>query len=239
MTIHPRLILIYLITSVLCLTFLLLDFDFGFFVTKPLILPVLLFFLLLKFKSTKHQLIPPLMIATFFSFLGDIFLMVQVEESLFKLLGICTFIVAQTAYALLYYYSTYDFKKRKINIIQRWPEFLTIIITMTTLIFVFPTLGVFAVPAIIYTVIGSIAIVFALNRRFYVSQKSFIITIIGVIFFYLGDAIMGHDLFLSNKHLHVIVLLFYILAHFLIIKGIMIQIDKEIKRTPRKDAQLF
>ena len=239
MTIHPRLILIYLLTSVLCLTFLLLDFEFGFFITKPLILPVLLFFLIIKFKLTKHQLIPPLMVATFFSFLGDVFLMIKVEESLFKLLGICTFIVAQTAYAMLYYYSTDGFKKRKINIFKRWPEILTIIITMTTLAFVFPTLGVFAVPAVIYTVIGSVAFVFALNRRFYVSRKSFTITIIGVFFFYLGDALMGHDLFLSSKHIHVIVLLFYILAHFLIVNGIMIQIDKEIKKAPSKDAYIF
>ncbi|MCH7413978.1 lysoplasmalogenase [Belliella sp. R4-6] len=229
MTIHPRFTLTYLTLTILNLSFLLIGCDLIFYITKPLIVPILLYFLFLKFKSTKHRLIPPLMIATFFSFLGDVFLMFKIEESLFKLLGLCTFIVAQTAYAVLYHYSTSGFEKKDISPLNRWPEALAILVTITTTIIIFPNLGAYVVPIIFYALFSTTAIVLSLNRRFYVSQKSFVFTILGVFSFFLSDLLMGEDIVLvKNVINHFLVLLFYFIGHLLIINGMMLQINNDL-----------
>ncbi|MFD2035274.1 lysoplasmalogenase [Belliella marina] len=230
MTIHPRLFLIYILVSILCLSFLAMEIELGFLITKPLIVPIILLFLIIRFKLTKHQLIPPLMVATFFSFLGDILLMLKVDESLFKMIGLCTYIVAQTAYGYLYYSSVQNFEQKKIKLVNRWPEALTVIFATLATLMAFPNLGVYAVPAIIYAIISTTTIILALNRRFYVSKISFIITILGVSSFFIGDTLMGGDLYLANTFNHFLILLTYILGHLLIICGMMLQIENEAKK---------
>jgi uncharacterized membrane protein YhhN len=222
---YLRLELIYILISLLSLSFLITENNFGFLISKPLIVPVLLIYLLFKFKESQHRLIPTLMIATFFSILGDIFLLFTINESLFKIVGICTFTVAQAAYAYLYYLSFEDQKNKYIPVHQRWPEVISIGATIIATVLIYPSLGNFAAPAIIYALITIITIVFALNRRFYVSRKSFSLTIIGVLFFFISDALIGNDLFLKNIVNHFFIMLSYLIGHYLVIKGMLVQIE--------------
>lgn len=222
---YLRLELIYILISLLSLSFLITENNFGFFISKPLIVPVLLIYLLFKFQESQHRLIPALMIATFFSMLGDIFLLFTINKSLFKLIGICTFTVAQAAYAYLYYLSFEAHKNKKILVHQRWPEVISIGATIIATILIYPSLGNFAAPAIIYALITLITIIFALNRRFYVSKKSFSLTIMGVLFFFISDALMGNDLFLKNIINHFFIMLTYLIGHYLVIKGMLVQIE--------------
>lgn len=224
---YIRLELIYIIISLLSLSFLITENTLGFYISKPIIVPVLLIYLFFKFKESQHSLIPTLMIATFFSMLGDIFLLFTVNESLFKLVGICTFIVAQAAYAYLYYLSVLGHKEKNIPVYKRWPEIISIGVTVIATIIIYPSLGDFAAPAIIYALITTITIVFALNRRFYVSRKSFSLTILGVLFFFVSDALMGDDLFLENIINHFFVMFSYVIGHYLVIKGMMIQVESK------------
>lgn len=224
---YVRLELIYIIISLLSLSFLITENVLGFYLSKPLIVPVLLIYLLYKFRESQHSLIPTLMIATFFSMLGDIFLLFTVNEALFKLVGICTFIVAQAAYAYLYFLSVKGYKKKNISIYQRWPEILSVIATVIATIIIYPSLGDFVAPALIYALITTLTIVFALNRRFYVSRKSFSLTMLGVLFFFVSDTLMGDDLFLENIINHFFVMLSYVLGHYLVIKGILVQIESK------------
>lgn len=224
---YVRLELIYIIISLLCLSFLISENTLGFYITKPIIVPILLIYLFLKFRDSQHSLIPALMIATFFSMLGDIFLLFTINEVFFSLLGICTFTVAQATYAYLYYLSVQGYVKKEIPIFKRWPEIISIAISISATILVYPSLGDFAAPAIIYAFITTFTIVFALNRRFYVSRKSFILTFLGVFFFFISDTLMGEDLFLENILNHFFVMLAYVVGHYLVIKGIIIQIESE------------
>lgn len=224
---YVRLELIYIIISLLSLSFLITENILGFYISKPFVVPVLLIYLFFKFKKSQHSLIPTLMIATFFSMLGDIFLLFTVNEALFKLVGICTFIVAQAAYAYLYYLSVASHKKRHIPVYKRWPEIISIGATVIATIIIYPSLGDFAAPAIIYALITTITIVFALNRRFYVSRKSFSLTMLGVLFFFVSDTLMGDDLFLENIINHFFVMLSYVIGHYLVIKGMLVQIESK------------
>lgn len=224
---YARLEIIYIIISLLSLSFLISENELGFYITKPFIVPILLIYLFFKFKDSQHSLIPTLMIAIFFSMIGDIFLLFTVNEALFNLVGICTFTVAQAAYAYLYYLSVKDHEKKDIPFYQRWPEIIAIGITIIATIMVYPSLGDFVAPAIIYALITTFTIIFALNRRFYVSTKSFSLTILGVFFFFISDALMGDDLFLENILNHFFIMLSYVIGHYLVIKGILVQIESE------------
>jgi len=219
--------LIYIIISLLSLSFLITENTLGFYISKPLIVPVLLIYLFFKLKESQHSLIPALMIATFFSMLGDIFLLFTVDETLFKLVGICTFIVAQAAYAYLYYLSVGGHQKKNISFYKRWPEIISIGAIAIVTVIIYPTLGDFAAPAVIYVLITTITIVFALNRRFYVSKKSFSLTMLGVLFFFVSDTLMGDDLFLENIINHFFVMLSYVIGHYFVIKGMMIQVESK------------
>ncbi|SIT09815.1 lysoplasmalogenase [Belliella pelovolcani] len=227
---------IFIIVSAVSISFLFMDLNIGFYVTKPLIVPVLLVFLFLKFKEIQHPLIPLLMVATFFSFLGDIFLMITLEEALFKLLGICTFIIAQASYGVLYAISIKHKNKKIISWKQRWPEALALIITLSATGFVYPSLGDFVVPGVIYALVTVFTIIFALNRRFYVSKKSYTVTLMGVFSFFMSDALMGDDLFFTRNFTLALVMIFYVIGHYFVINGMMMQIEKEAKKAPFKDA---
>ncbi|AFL84978.1 putative membrane protein [Belliella baltica DSM 15883] len=236
---YSKLELVYSIISLVSLFFLVTKNELGFYITKPLIVPILLIYLFHKFNETQHQLIPALMVATIFSFLGDIFLLFTINEELFKLVGICTFIVAQTSYAYLYFLSVNSFPKKKISFLARWPEFLSSVVILGATIILYPSLGNFAAPAIIYSFITSITIIFALNRRFYVSRKSFVLTFLGVISFFISDALMGDDIFLENILNHFFIMLSYLIGHFLIIKGILFQIESTKKKDTFSDVLSF
>ncbi len=226
----------YLMLSAISILFLLLEIEIGFYITKPFIVLILIIYLFKKFKELQHKLIPLLMVATFFSFLGDVLLLITIDEAMFKLFGICTFTVAQAAYAILYYLSTKNKKLKNIALYQRWPEFLAVGITILTVIMIYPSLGDFAVLGLIYAFITSLTIIFALNRRFFVDSKSFWFTFSGVISFFISDALMGDDLFFTKIWTHAMVMIFYVIGHFLVINGMMSQVERETKKAPKEDA---
>ncbi|WP_373495595.1 lysoplasmalogenase family protein [Aquiflexum sp.] len=224
---NSRLTLIYFLIVSLAVASILLGFSGAYYILNLFIVPVLIFGLIGKFKSSFHPLIPLMLIATFFAFLGDILFSVPIEKSLFNTIGICTFIAAQTCYGLLFYYSaTINKNTSHPPLYKRWPEALAFISVLFSSIIVLPKTGEFMIPSLIYAIIGTAALIMALNRRFYVSKESYFKVISGVLCFYISDVVTGFDMYAENKMNIAVITLLYSLGHFLIIKGILIQVDE-------------
>lgn len=169
-----------------------------------------------------------MIVAIFFSFIGDILMLPDIEINLFKTIGICTFIVAQTFYGLLY------IKSSKLGIndsdpkpIQMWPEFLITVILGGYAWFILSFTNDLFIPSLFYSFFGIGAFVLAISRRFFVTPKSFFLVFFGALLFILSASITGVDIYSKNPIRHGISILIYTLAHYLVSYGILFQIQEK------------
>jgi hypothetical protein len=213
----------------LSIFFLVVDFKMGFILFNLSTLPILIVAMLLKFKKIPHALMTLMIVASIFSFAGDGMMLLDIEESLFKTIGICTFIVAQTCYGLLYYFSTqYTGQSIKPPLFKRWPEFIAIVILVIYASFILEYTNEFFLPSLLYSIFGISTFVLAINRRFFVSRRSFILVFVGAFLFILSASLTGFDLFATNKIRYAVSIIFYTTGHYLCSLGILTQIEEII-----------
>jgi hypothetical protein len=224
---NTKFTVIYFSTVVLAIAFLLLDFKVGFFLFNLSTLPILIFGLSMKFKKNPHALMTLMIVASIFSFGGDFLMLLDIEQSLFKTIGICTFIVAQTSYGLLYYSST-KFTDQNIrpSFIKRWPELIALLILGIYAVIVLEYTNEFFVPGLLYSFFGISSFVLAINRRFFVSFRSFVLVVLGAFLFILSASLTGFDMYATNKFRYAIAIIFYFGGHYLCSFGILTQIDE-------------
>ncbi|ERM82411.1 hypothetical protein P872_18020 [Rhodonellum psychrophilum GCM71 = DSM 17998] len=194
-----------------------------------MIVPILIGIILIKFKNLEHPLIPLLLVATFFSFMGDLLFIVTVEESLFKLLGLCTFIVSKVAYVMLYFLSSKNTRFHIVSWNKRWPEIITIFILLGAFFYFSKSLGDFFLPGLIYGMVSVLAVLMALNRRFYVSRNNYSMVIRGALFFLVSDIFMGMNFSLKDGLWEGLTLVFYVMGHWFVTYGLMEQFTEEVK----------
>ncbi len=229
----------YFSTAIFAVAFLLLDLKAGFFIFNLLTLPILIFGLVLKFKKNPHPLMSLMIVASIFSFAGDILMLLDIEESLFKTIGICTFIVAQTCYGLLYIHSAqFTDQKIKPSLLKRWPEMVAFIVLGIYAAIVLEYTNEFFLPGLIYSFFAISTFVLALNRRFFVSRRSFVLVFTGAFLFILSASLTGFDLYATNKIRYAVAILLYSGGHYLCSFGILTQIG-EITNKEKSVKSIF
>ena len=200
-----------------------LDLPIVIWVSKPLLMPILLLWYL--WKSKQLDLTPKLTIvsALIFSFLGDIFLLPK-DNEVFFMFGLSSFLYAQVAYIITF---SKDIKFKEVNKLS----LLTVVALFSTasLVLFFsllPHLGDFTIPVVIYGSIVSLMGITATLRRQFVNADSYKYTFIGALFFIISDSIIGVDKFIYQQELpfaDISIMLFYLLGQFLIIKGLLLR----------------
>jgi hypothetical protein len=224
----------YLIFVLLSLVLLYSERYEAFLISKLFIVPSLLVLIFQWYRKSNHRLIPILLVSTFFSFLGDVFIAIKINEDFFKLISLSTFLVAQSGYAAMFYISSkYNKKKDTVHWNQRWPEALGILIILSFIFIVTPQMGDFQLLGILYGIIAGVSFTLALDRRFTVSFKSHTLVIVGLIFFYISDILAGLDIYMTDILIHTAIIISYALGHYLIVSGILHQIEEE---TEKKEA---
>mgnify|MGYP001809897898 FL=1 len=228
---NSKFTILYFLTVILGIAFLLFDLRVGFLLFNLSTLPILIFGLLLKFKNYPHSLMTLMIVASIFSFAGDFLMILDIEESLFKTIGICTFIVAQTCYGLLYFFSTqFTDQSIKPSLVKRWPELIALIVLGIYAAIVLEYTNEFFLPGLLYSFFGISTFVLALNRRFFVSRRSFILVFSGAFLFILSASLTGFDLYATNKIRYAVAILFYSGGHYLCSYGILTQIGELINQ---------
>mgnify|MGYP001627424354 CR=1 FL=1 len=234
LTFTNRWTVIYLLVVLMSIFLLLNEWGLAFMLFKPLILPVLIGYLFIQYKTYDHQLIPLLLVAVFFSILGDILIIIPIEKSFFTIIAICTFIVSQACYGLMFYLSTAGRSSIGTTSPSLIPELSLAFVFVISVLVIKPYLGNYLFPILIYAFFNLCSLFFALKRRRYVPTQSFITVMTGLLFFYISDMLTAYDLSLENNIIHACIIASYSTAHFLVIKGMMVQIQEEIKekKTP-------
>jgi uncharacterized membrane protein len=219
--------------------FLLLDWNMAFILLKPWIVPILLVYILRQFWRHDHPLLGLLLVAFFFSLNGNALIIIPVEEDIVRILALCTFIVSQICYGSLFYLSTAN--KPELNHYKKSviPEICSLILIVASVIYLIPRMGDFLFPMLTYAFFGSISVLMALRRRYYMDPKSFNLVMFGFFCFFCSDVLTAYDIRFSNRYIHAFIIGFFALGHYLLLNGMMLQIKREIKEKKIPLADIF
>jgi uncharacterized membrane protein YhhN len=161
------------------------------------------------------------LVALFFCWLGDVFLIFQSTDPLFFIGGLASFLVGHIVYIFCY---------RQLQIIPSSKELLgsqkvrfafPIILAGTGLVTIlYPLLGALRIPVMIYALAITLMALTALFRYGRTNSTSFLLIFIGAVLFMVSDSLLA-----INKFHHAfsaagaLVMLTYSVAQFLIVEG--------------------
>ena len=192
------------------------------YMVKPLIMIwIAIFFLLYK---QKKQFTVPVLIAFFFSWVGDNFLMLSGNNELFFFAGVGGFFVAQLTY--IYTFTTFS------EVHVRGPVRKNLLLIIPFLVYVagiylllFPGLEGLMKPIILVYALSLVGMsMMALNRKGRVGQASFRLVFVGSLLFLISDSMIALNKFYHEFTLAGFwIMITYIAAQYLIMRGLILE----------------
>lgn len=196
--------------------------------TKPLIIPFLLGYFFFSTPFFKGQLLRKTIIAALiFSWLGDILLMFP---KMF-LYGLGAFLMAHTCYIIGFKVAQKQpFRVGKVDFIRLFfLNFPIYLFAAFVYFFIRNGLGEMKIPVIAYLIVIVMMATTARERFKNTNAVSFWQVMIGAAFFLVSDGILAVNLFATSfQEAGVLVMGTYVIAQFLIVRGILAHIQ-EIK----------
>jgi len=189
-------------------------------VTKPLILLSLLIYFAIKGKKLSRTAYFLMLLALFFSLLGDVFLLFDSKSDTYFILGLASFLLAHFTYGAVF------LKKRN----NRPPQYLygiimiLVAIGMGLFFYLRDSLEDLIYPVLVY-VLGILFMastaVFRLKK---VDQSSFLWVFIGALFFVFSDSVLAINMFKFDvPWSNFWVMGSYATAQYLIVEGVLKQ----------------
>lgn len=189
---------------------------------KPLIMIwIAVYFLLFK---KKNSFTVPVLVAFFFSWVGDNFLMFSGKNELFFFAGVGGFFCAQVTY--IYTFTKFSERGGKGFLRKNlWVSLFFLAYVAGMLIVLFPGLEGMMKPIItIYALSLMLMSMLALNRSGRVGAMSFKLVFFGSILFLLSDSMIAFNKFHSEIPLAGFLIMFtYIAAQYLIMRGLILE----------------
>lgn len=196
-------------------------------VFKPLIMLVLGAYYYTQ-STQPISLTKSVMAAIVFSWIGDISLMFQGKNELYFMVGLGAFLIAHICYVMAY--SQHIEKKEGAGLhgIQKFRFSLPIVLAGTGLITIlYAHLGVFKIPVAVYAIVLMVMTLQALFRYGYTNTVSFWFVFVGAILFMISDSMIAVNKFLVPFELAgLAIMATYILAQFLIVRGLLFHFEK-------------
>lgn len=215
--------IIYLIVALIEISGEFLENFSIIYVAKPLLMPILMIWVYTTTKNKKDVVF--LLLGLFFSWLGDLFLMIRHEfeppkDKMFFIFGLAAFLIAHLNYIICF---LKDVKgKNKIGFIEAKPSLIMPFIAFIVglLYFLGDSIQAMKVPVYLYCIIITLMSIVALNRKGIVSATSFKLIFIGSLLFIFSDMCIAISVFKAPFYLsRVLIMSTYILAQYLIAKG--------------------
>ena len=189
--------------------------------TKPLLMPLLLIYFLSSPEINNSKLSRLMTGGLVFSWLGDVLLMLQAKLDGMFVFGLAAFLLAHIFYIFLYRSARYvEQQSENRSFINTRVVFL-IFIGAVLLYMLHPFLGELQVPVALYTVVIITMGIYALFRRGWTIEKSFVMVYSGALLFIMSDAVIAINKFMNPiVQARLLIMATYIAAQFLIVKGI-------------------
>ena len=196
------------------LLFIFLRQDSLRWISKPLLIPLLLLAYFCGASQKRGHLFYVICSALFFSWCGDLLLQAQ---NLF-IPGLLSFLLAHVFY-IIFFYRVGRYKK---GLVQQRPLLvLPVILYIGLLLWVlFPYLGQLKIPVVLYSVTIGTMLLMAVNTRGKVNEKTSALFIAGATLFVLSDSILAIQLFMfKNLALSLCVMATYAAAQYLMVNA--------------------
>ena len=139
----------------------------------------------------KNDLKKWIIIALLFSWLGDVLLMLQGDNSIFFLLGLSAFLLAHVFYILFFH-----FVRVRENVKSRWYLLLIVVIYYALLISILsPWLGEMKLPVRIYGIVISFMFMLAMHMLFIKNNRAGLLMMAGALLFVISDSVLAINKF--------------------------------------------
>lgn len=183
---------------------------------KPLIVGSLLFCFLMMTKEAKSALKARVIAALLFCMAGDIFLMFNRNDELFFILGLACFLMGHVFYIAVF---SAIVKRKRLPAKPIWMILVTAYV-IGLLYLLLPEAGALALPVVSYSIVIGSMLVLALHLL--PLKRKGLSTAAGAALFVISDSVIAiNKLYQAIPHDRWIVMITYIAAQFLIVRGII------------------
>lgn len=161
--------------------------------------------------------------AMFFCLAGDILLLAQGKDEIFFILGLLAFLVGHVLYILAYRQLQWKDRSGELMGTQKMRYAFPVILVGTGLLVVLiPGLAHLVVPVIAYSIVLMLMVITAIFRYGRTSPGSFVLVLIGAIFFMTSDSLLAVNKFYAPFDFAApLIMLTYCLAQYLIVEGVL------------------
>ena len=215
---------IYIIVSLLEIVAEYMGNDTLRFATKPLLMPLLIWFYAQALSGAVNKMHRLMLIAFVFSWVGDVALMFVGVNPNFFLVGLVGFLITHLFYAVAF---THVVDKNAVPILKQkiWIAIPLAIYFAGLIAVVFPAVeAAMKIPVAVYSTVIATMVLFAINRYGRVSSSSFGLVMGGAFLFMFSDSLIAVNKFLYQGTLSyagVLIMLLYIAGQYLIAKGML------------------
>jgi uncharacterized membrane protein YhhN len=202
---------IYIIISMLEIIFGITHYQAGIFLTKPLIMISIMIFYFFQTQNQRNFQDKWMLIAFFFSMLGDTFLMFQGEK--YFMFGLGSFLITHLLYIFVF-----SRNKLKTNLLAR----VSFLMFSGIMLFVLQhnIIDSLIIPIIIYMITITFMAISASERN--TNSQSYRMVLIGAILFVISDSLIAIDKFVVPIPFPTFLIMgTYILAQYLIAIGFL------------------
>jgi len=185
------------------------------YVTKPLLMPLLCAYFLAAVKNIAG-FNRNIIVALFFSWVGDILLMLDSGNSLFFILGLSSFLIAHIFYIFFFHaVRLAEAIKSKGFLLIPVVVYYAVLISILS-----PGLGDMKLPVRVYGVVICFMLMLALHMFFIRNKKAGSLMAFGAFLFVISDSILAVNKFYTSfSEAGVLVMLTYGIAQLLIVEG--------------------
>ena len=207
---------LFLIFSVLHLLLIQFGVEYTLY-TKPLLIPVLLWYYLQETPHPKRLMI----IALIACWIGDCLLMFTEVHSIFFLAGLTAFLTGHILYIFCFRTITGP-EKVQTPALGYLLSILPVALAGWLIGTLWSGLGSFQIPVLIYALVIATMFLHAVRRLNRTNSKSFQILLSGAFLFMLSDSLLAYNMFGSSIPFSgLLVMSTYLSAQYLIVKGVL------------------
>lgn len=208
--------LIFWVIALLGIIVISLDLTLLDYIFKPLLIPVLLVALVLRQGRTKGS--KKIFIALIFSFLGDVLLLFEKQDSIFFILGLACFLITHIFYIAYFW----QIKQAGPSPIKDHPYIIVLILLYVATLFylLWPNLKELKIAVTIYGVIISIMLYLSLCIPYKIGKIVSRLFVIGAISFVVSDSLLALNKFYKPfPFAAILIRISYCYAQYMLVKA--------------------
>ena len=191
-----------------------------YYAAKPLLLPTLIILLASATGEVPGKKI--MLVALFFSWMGDVLLMFESRHALFFIFGLVCFLTTHILY-IIYFISN---SSEKISLLKKYPLLIALVAVygVSLVWLLFPHLAGLKIPVMVYAAVICTMLLCSLHIFYKVTGPANMLYVSGALFFVMSDSLLAVNKFYQPlAYAGVFIMLTYCLAQYLIVHGFIQQ----------------